>query len=217
MKRLFFSMSIISMFLFACTSTEQKADTGDAGEVATSTEGAVSFKTVSTGSILNWRAEHLGGIQKRFGKVSLKSAELNSNAGKLSSAVIMIDMASLTVESFEDAESKTKLTGHLQSADFFKVETFPTSKFEMTGISEATGEYNSKVTGNLTILDKTKSITFNANVVVSDSEIAVKSEDFSIDRRDWGLTYNVEGTAGVPVDYLIANEIGFTIDIKVAK
>ena len=32
-------------------------------------------------------------------------------------------------------------------------------------------------------------------------------------RTDCGLVYNTEGTEGVPVDYLISNDIGFTIDV----
>ena len=71
--------------------------------------------------------------------------------------------------------------------------------------------------GNLTMLDVTKSITINANVKVSENEVSVKSEDFKINRTDWGLSYNTEGTAGVPVDYLIANDIGFTIDVTITK
>jgi polyisoprenoid-binding protein YceI len=73
------------------------------------------------------------------------------------------------------------------------------------------------LTGNLTIMDITKSITFKANVSVSDANISVKSEDFAVNRTDWNLTYNTEGTAGVPVDYLIANDVGFTIDVTLNK
>ena len=73
------------------------------------------------------------------------------------------------------------------------------------------------VTGNLTILDVTKSITFKANISINENEVSVISEDFSIDRTEWGLTYHVEGSEGVPVDYLIANDIGFTINLTVTK
>ena len=129
-----------------------------------------------------------------------------------------MDMASLTVENFpEGAAEKGKLTGHLQSGDFFNIEKYPTSKFVLTKREGTAGEYNSRITGNLTMLDVTKSITFIANVKVSENEVSVKSEDFKINRTDWGLSYNTEGTAGVPVDYLIANDIGFTIDVTITK
>lgn len=129
-----------------------------------------------------------------------------------------MDMASITVESFgDDAESAGKLTGHLQNADFFNVEAHPTATFELTGIESAEGEFNSTITGNLAIMDSTKSITFNANVNVSDAEVSINSEDFAVDRRDWGIVYNVEGTEGVPVDYIVANDMGFTINVVLTK
>ncbi len=77
-----------------------------------------------------------------------------------------------------------KLVGHLKSDDFFKVAKYPTSKFEITNIIETSGKYNAKVTGNLTILETTKSISFNTNIKVSDTEISLQSEDFSINRTD---------------------------------
>ena len=70
---------------------------------------------------------------------------------------------------------------------------------------------------NLTILDVSKSISFKANLDISDTKISVNSEDFSINRTDWGLTYNTEGTVGIPVDYLNANDIGFSIDVSMSK
>ena len=53
--------------------------------------------------------------------------------------------------------------------------------------------------------------------MVSDKEVSIKSEKFSIDRRDWGLTYNMEGTAGVPAEYLIDNRVEFKIDLMVTR
>ena len=203
----------------SCTDKGKKAETTDAKEVEVvkSNETTV-FKNVKDNSFVSWRSSHLGGVQPRFGKIQLGASSFFVNSGKLSNATINIDMSSLTVENFpEGAEEKGKLTGHLLSADFFNIAKYPTSKFELTNIATTEGEFNSKVTGNLTILDATKSITFNANVNVSANGVSVKSEDFKVNRTDWGLTYNTEGTAGVPVDYLITNDIGFTIDISATK
>ncbi len=218
MRNLILAIASSMVFLASCSSEGNKADTGDAKSVENkTTEGSVVYKTQDAASHLKWRASHLGGLQKRFGKVMLKSAEVSVTDGKVTNASVLIEMNSLTVENFEDAASNTKLTGHLKNADFFDVEKFSTSKFELTQIEPGTGDFNSKVTGNLTIKSVTKSITFNANITVSDSQISVKSEDFSVDRTNWGLSYNVEGTEGVPADYLIANEVGFTIDVVVKK
>jgi polyisoprenoid-binding protein YceI len=205
-------------FLAACTDNGKKVEAKDAEKVTANTDkAAIVFNQVASESHLNWRAAHLGGVQPRFGRIFLKNAEVAASNGKITNAKVVIDMTSFTVENFEDEDSKNKLTGHLQTDDFFKVGTYPTSKFELTNIAPAQGDFNSTITGNLTILDVTKSITFKANVDVTDQQVKVKSEDFAINRTDWGLTYNVEGTAGVPANYLIANDIGFTIDISLGR
>jgi hypothetical protein len=98
-----------------------------------------------------------------------------------------------------------------------KTENNTTTSFELSGIEAGTGDYNSMVTGNLTIMDSTKSVKFNANITVSDSAVSIKSEDFTVNRLDWGLDFHKEGTEGVPTEYLISNELGFTIDATIKK
>jgi len=218
MKRVILALFAAGALVSSCSNNGNQVEATDAENVEVNKEETtVTYGTVKAESSVAWRASHLGGVQPRFGKIFAKSAELLINDGKVANATIEMDMGSFTVENFEDAESKAKLEGHLKNDDFFKVEQFPTSKFELTGIKAAEGDFNSEVTGNLTILDATKSISFKANVTVSDAEVSIKSEDFAVNRTDWGLTYNVEGTEGVPADYLIANDIGFTIDVTVTK
>jgi len=208
-----------AFFLASCGDSGKKAKTEDAKKVEVVKEASsVEFKTIKEGSHLEWRAAHLGGLEPRFGQVSLKSADVSAKDGKLATAKIIMDIASLTVTNFpDDKEKEEKLTGHLKTADFFNVEKFPTSTFEVTKVEDGTGDFNSKVTGNLTIMGVTKSITFSANVKVTDTDFSVKSEDFTIDRKDFGLLYNTEGTEGVPANYLIADEVGFTINVNLTK
>ncbi len=219
MKKIFLSVLIIGAFLSSCSTNGKKAETKDAKEVKiVKNNQTISFQTIKNGSYINWRATHLGGVQERYGKVYFKKAKILVNEGRISNASILIDMSTLTVESFpEGAEEIAKLTGHLKSPDFFNIEKYPYSKFELTGVQESNGDYNSLVTGNLTILDVTKSISFNANINISDNEVSIKSENFSVDRKNWGLTYNTEGTKGVPVDYLISDDISFTINLILTK
>jgi polyisoprenoid-binding protein YceI len=218
MKKTILTLLVFGSILMACSNKGEKATTKAAEKVETSKgENAVAYNVVLPESNVDWRASHLGGVQPRYGVISLKSAEVSVTNDKVTNANIIMDMTSFTVDNFEDEESKNKLTGHLQSDDFFKVESFPTSTFELTNTVEATGDYNSTITGNLTILEATKSITFKANITISESNISIKSEDFVVDRTDWGLVYHVEGSEGVPVDYLISNDVGFTINTSLGK
>lgn len=210
---------IIAAFLSSCNEFGNKAETQDA-QVVEKTE-AVSemvFNKVDPNNQFNWKASHLGGIQPRFGLIGIKEAELLVSGQNINNAKFVIDMNTLSVESFgDDIESENKLTSHLLSADFFNTELYPESIFELTGVEASEGEYNSIVTGNLMILDVTKSIKFKANISIKEKGVKIASEDFTVDRRDWGLSYNTEGTAGVPTDYLIADEIGFSLDLKITR
>lgn len=218
MKNLFI-LSVLALGLISCGDTGREVEATDAQEVeVTESESATTYTTVKEGSYTDWRAAHFGGAEPRYGKIYLKTAEVTVNEGAVTNAKAVMDMTAITVENFGDDQEKTgKLTGHLKNEDFFNVEKYPTSTFELTSIEGAEGDFNSAISGNLTIMDSTKSITFNANITVSDEEVSIKSEDFAIDRRDWGLVYNMEGTEGLPVDYVIANDIGFTINAVLTK
>lgn len=218
MRKIILSVLVVAVALLsACSGDKNKVEASAAKEVVTEkTEQTLTLTKVEEGSHVNWHATHLGGLDPRFGKVMLQSAEVLVNGGEVTNATVVLDMAGFTVENFEDEETANKLKGHLLSADFFKAEEFPTSTFTLTNMAKGEGEYNAVITGNLTILGVTKSISFNANVVVGDN-VSIKSETFAVDRRDWGLVYNVEGTAGVPANYIISNDVEFTIDVKVGK
>jgi polyisoprenoid-binding protein YceI len=98
---------------------------------------------------------------------------------------------SVTVE-IETASLTTpigRLTGHLQSPDFFDVRQFPKASFASTKIEPVSGkpgQYN--VTGDLTIRDVTKPITFPAKVTVTDRGLVLTSK-FEIKRSEYGITF----------------------------
>jgi polyisoprenoid-binding protein YceI len=79
-----------------------------------------------------------------------------------------------------------KLTAHLKSPDFFGVKSNPKSKFVSTRVEKA--DFGYKVTGDLTLLGRTKSITFPATVTLADGTLTLTSK-FSIDRTEWGMTF----------------------------
>ncbi len=218
MKKVIISLFVLAVTFTACKDSGKKVETKEAQEVEIVKEVAtVTYATVKDGSNLKWRASHLGGTGARFGKIKIQRGKVLLNNNKVTNAKFIIDLGSLTVENFDDAEQKGKLEGHLKSADFFNIEKFPTSGFQITKIEENKGDYNSIITGNLKILEITKSISFNANINVTDNSVNISSEDFSVNRQDWGLSYHTEGEAGVPKDFLIADKVGFTIDVTVNK
>jgi polyisoprenoid-binding protein YceI len=79
-----------------------------------------------------------------------------------------------------------KLTAHLKSPDFFGVKKHPKAKFVTTKVVKGAKGYT--ITGELTLLGKTKSITCPADITLGDDKLTIKST-FKIDRTDFGMTY----------------------------
>ncbi|WP_010584641.1 YceI family protein [Schlesneria paludicola] len=78
-----------------------------------------------------------------------------------------------------------KLTQHLKSPDLFSVKDHPKAKFKSTKIEKTSD--GTQVTGDLTILGKTKKVTFPAEIKTGDT-LAIKAA-FNINRQDFGMTY----------------------------
>ena len=114
--------------------------------------------------------------------------------------------ATIAVKSvFTDSE---KLTGHLQSPDFFDAEKFPEATFVTTTIA-ANGDAFT-VTGDLTLHGVTKSITFPAKLALQ-GETVKATADFAINRKDFGIVY-----AG-KADDLIADNVAINFDLTAKK
>ena len=83
-----------------------------------------------------------------------------------------------------------KRDNHLKSPDFFDTNTYPTSTFTATDLTEkagAKGETHS-LTGNFEFHGVTKSITIPVTVQASATTIHVTA-DFFIDRTDFNIIY----------------------------
>ena len=118
--------------------------------------------------------KHDGGFAKLFGSATVPDGDLT----KLS---VSIDITTDSLYS-DDA----KLTGHLKNADFFDVKNHPKATFKSTKIEKADKGY--KVTGDLTLLGKTKSVSFPATIATTADALTV-SASFTIDRTEWGMNY----------------------------
>lgn len=220
MKKVFLTISAFALLAVACGDDKgREVDATDAQEVVdNTTETTVEYSTVSESSKVEWFASHIGGIDPHNGHFAIKEGSVKVTDGKVTNGSFVVDMPTLHVdiESVSGEEDQAKLTGHLKSADFFEVEKYPTSKFEVTEVSNEVSEdkkWTSKVTGNFTMLDSTKSVTFWANITITDTDINVKSERFSIDRTKWGLNWGEEGLENA----IISNAVGIEVDVTLTK
>lgn len=137
---------------------------------------------------------HAGGFKVFTGKVTL------GEDGKVSKVAFDVD----TTSAYSDAD---KLTTHLKSKDFFEVEKYPKAAFVSTAITEkAAGEFTHEVTGNMTIREITKEITFPAKITVTDGKVEASST-FKVERFQFGIEY--KGQA----DNLIDKEVVLKIKL----
>ncbi|WP_338700900.1 YceI family protein [Streptomyces sp. Q6] len=108
--------------------------------------------------------------------------------------------------------------GHLKSADFFKIDEFPTMTFRSTS-AESLGGDDYRITGDLSLLGTTKPLTIDLefNGVAKDpfgNERVGFEGKTEILRSEWGLTWNAAlETGGV----LVSDKIKLIFDISAIK
>jgi polyisoprenoid-binding protein YceI len=126
---------------------------------------------------------HNGGIADKEGDVTL------DKKGQLTSANVVIDMATITNEDLKGSpEYHTKLLGHLANEDFFNVTKFPTASFKLTSVKPSKVKNEVVVKGELTMIGQTAPIEFPAKVTV-DKGVVTGEALVKVDRTKWGLKY----------------------------
>ncbi|MCU1397304.1 MAG: polyisoprenoid-binding protein [Acidimicrobiales bacterium] len=106
---------------------------------------------------------------------------------------------------------------HLRSGDFFDVVDHPTGHFRSSGISLDGGR--GTIDGELTLKGVTRSVSLNAEFLgtVLDpwgGERAIFSANTTIDREDWGLTWNMVLDAG---GLLVSKKIQLEIEVELIR
>ena len=130
-----------------------------------------------------------------------------------SSVEVKFDIASI------DTDNEMRDT-HLKSADFFDVAKFPTATFKSTRLEKIKDGFV-RVTGNLTIKDVTKPVTFQMEMSPEykdprgNPHIAFQDGKVTIVRQDYGLMWGkaVEGV-GVVSDEI---ELDIGVELKNKK
>ena len=217
MKKFILPALLMATIMTSCGSDAVEAtDAKEVKEVAIT----ATYSTLGDHNHVDWQAWHVGRTEERSGNITITSAEASVNDGMLAGGKWVLDMKSITVTNFTGDElgKNAKLQGHLMGADFFLTDTFPTSTFEITSVMDTmNGESNTMISGNLTMKGVAKNISFPAKVEISENGVSITSQNFEIDRTDWGLSYGAAGMEGVLANQVIMNEIAFTIHANVTK
>ena len=166
----------------------------------------------SSHSAIHFSVRHMvvSKTRGRFTKFS-GQIEFDPDDPAKSSVQVTIDPASLdTADAQRDA--------HLRSADFFDVDKYPQATFKSTKVIDLDGD-KYQVEGDLTIRGVTRPVVLEAVFEGSakdpwGGERAGFAAVASVDRRDFGLTWNKALEAG---GVLVGDKVELTLEIEAVK
>lgn len=135
------------------------------------------------------------------GKIFLASSDVKVKDGTIVGGTFVMDMKTFTVEDLE-GEWEQKFLGHMKSADFFEVETYPTSTLVLNELS------NGKAKGELTIKGNTHPVQFDVKKSGQTYEGTLK-----FDRTKFDMIYGSDNFFKNLGDKVINDEV--TLEFKV--
>jgi len=217
MKKSIIALGIIASFItiISC-STKPKGD-----EASVSEEQVVdSAKGIEV--LINTELSKVGFVGNGVGKNHPGSFKISSGKfivdnGMITGGSVLIDIKSLALDEKENM-FQAKLLPHLLSADFFDAEKFASAKFEITSMmpytdgkdSIVTKNTNYLISGNLTLKEVTKNVTFSAKIDSSKGTYSAVAS-FNIDRTLWGIKYGNDKSLK---DKFISEVVNISLDIK---
>jgi len=218
MKRTLIFSGIISLaLLYSCAGSEgKKASISEADTIIANTQGADKYAVDAALSQVEWKGFKPTG--QHNGTLAIKSGALYIKENTPVGGEFVIDMPSLKVLDIEDPEYNGKLTGHLNSPDFFDVANHPEATFVITQIvrsKESNTAY--ELTGNLTIKGITKSVGFMANIALEGDKVNSTTPEFTIDRAAYDIKFKSKKFFEDLKDDFINDEIALVIKLNASK
>ena len=221
-------IGILAAGMFTACSNNKPSDsdsvkTEEAKEVKETKNPEATYAVNSGGDAIMWEGFMSIGSKAHQGHIDLEDGQFKVKDGKLAGGKFTIDMTSISNEDLpkEGKYNKQKLINHLESPDFFMVDSFPKAHFTITNVMERKDEKSGAthlIEGNLELRGKTKSITFPAKVDMNKNLITFVSTEFVIDRTKWDVSYKSTASAGdIAKDKLIDDSIRLKIKLEAEK
>lgn len=155
------------------------------------------------------------------GKFRLDSGSVTVANNQITGGSFLINIKSIELEQ-QGEMFQGKLQPHLLSGDFFDADKFGTARFVITKVEPYKNEgkdtslvegANFSVSGNFTLKDVTKNITFPAKIDLDNNRLKAKAK-FDIDRTQWRMNYGNDKTLK---DKFISETVNIELDLEAAK
>ena len=207
---------------FALASCD-KAPKGDNATITEQQQAAdatgLTFGVDTADSRVRFNGRGVG--KNHAGKFRLSAGKVAIANNQVTGGDFTMDINSLELEEKGEMFDK-KLRPHLLSGDFFDAQKFGTARFEITKVepyqvndkdTSIVEGANFNVSGNLTLKETTKNITFPARIDLDGNVLKAKA-NFDIDRRQWQMNYGNDKTLG---DKFISETVNIELDLKANK
>lgn len=211
------SLAVLAVGMICCKNEKTNTETAELKEVKSVVLVEETFKAIPSETFISWDAKKI--IGGHNGTINASTGVVNVKGGKLIGGNFILDINN-TLKCLDipaDNEKNAKLIGHLKAEDFFNVAKHPNAAFQITSVKENAGK--NIITGNLTIKGIKKAIEFPASIAIQENKITISSEEFTIDRTDFGINFK-SGKFTDPAklgDYLIKDNVGIKVSVVATK
>lgn len=213
-------LTIAFAFTIAACDKAPEGDNAKIGEKQTAAEiTGTTFIVDTAASQIHFVGNGVG--KNHPGIFKLSSGTVAVANDKVTGGQFTIDIKSMKLEQ-QEGPIQNKLRPHLMSGDFFDAEKFGTAKFEITGVtpySPGSGDTsvvegaNFNVSGNFTLKDVIKNITFPARIDLDGNTLKARG-NFDIDRTQWKMNYHNDKTLG---DAFISETVNIELNLHAVK
>jgi len=168
------------------------------------------FDTVH--SSVSFSVRHLM-ISRVHGSFKTWSGALETDEANHANSKVQVTIEAASIDTKEPQRDE-----HLRSADFFDAANHPNITFESTSVKKVDSEHY-EITGNLAIRGASKPVTLDTEFFGRQKdpwggERAGFSAKTSIDRRDFGLTFNIPLEGG---GFVVGEKVDITLDVQAVK
>ncbi|HEX2683416.1 MAG TPA: YceI family protein [Ferruginibacter sp.] len=217
-----YAIAIAASFTGA-TSCNDSAPKGDNATITDTQKVAQATGTQFMVDTANSSVRFTGhGVGKNHpGRFRVSSGFVAVDGNEITGGNFVINIKSMDLEQ-KGGMFDEKLHPHLLSGDFFDVDKFPTATFVITNVelykpdgkdTSIVKGANYNVSGNLTLKDETKNITFPARIDLDGNTLKAKS-NFDINRTQWRMNYGNDKTLG---DKFISEKVNIELDLQAKK
>lgn len=191
---------------------------GVVGLASAATAAPVVYQLAKDKSEIKWTGQKEIG-DGHHGTISLAGGDVTIDGTELKAATISIDMTSIVNVDVKDPTYNKKLVDHLNSEDFFKVDTFKTATFKSTGTAKIENG-KAALPGQLVIRGKSVDFTVQLADIKTDANTASAAGKMVFDRTKFDVKYNSASFPDlfkVAKDKIIKNEVELDFKLLATK